>query len=75
MLVVAQPTWGVELGAAVAIRQALLDLRSRGAAILVVSEELDEILEIADRIAIIAGGRLSPPVRWGRPTATPSGWR
>lgn len=59
VLIVAQPTWGVDVGAAVAIRQALLDLRARGAAILVVSEELDEIFEIADRIAVLAGGRLS----------------
>ena len=42
------------------IRQALLDLRSKGAAILVISEELDELFEIADRIAVIAGGRLTP---------------
>jgi simple sugar transport system ATP-binding protein len=59
VLVAAQPTWGVDVGAAVAIRQALLDLRAAGAAILVVSEELDELLEIADRIAVLAGGRLS----------------
>ncbi len=60
LLVVAQPTWGVDVGAAAFIRQSLLDLRSAGAAILVVSEELDELFEISDRIAVIAGGRLSP---------------
>ena len=60
VLVIAQPTWGVDVGAAVTIRQALLDLRARGCAILVISEELDELTEIADRIAVIAGGRLSP---------------
>jgi simple sugar transport system ATP-binding protein len=64
VLIVSQPTWGVDVGAAMIIRQALLDLRARGAAILVISEELDELFEIADRIAVIAGGRLTP----GTPT-------
>ena len=59
MLVISQPTWGVDVGAALVIRQALIDLRDRGAAILVISEELDELFEIADRIAVIAGGRLT----------------
>jgi ABC-type uncharacterized transport system ATPase subunit len=60
LLVVAQPTWGVDVGAAAAIRQELIDLRSQGAAILVISEELEELFEISDRIAVIADGRLSP---------------
>jgi general nucleoside transport system ATP-binding protein len=59
VLIVAQPTWGVDVGATLAIRQALLDIRSAGAAVLVVSEELDELFELADRIAVIAGGRLT----------------
>lgn len=59
VLIVSQPTWGVDVGAAVVIRQALLDLRGKGAAILLISEELDELFEIADRIAVIAGGRLT----------------
>ncbi|MDE2394785.1 MAG: ABC transporter ATP-binding protein [Burkholderiales bacterium] len=65
VLVVAQPTWGVDVGAAAFIRQALIDLRDRGTAVLVVSEELDELFEICDRLAVIAAGRLSPalPVR------------
>ena len=50
------------IGAAVAIHQALLDLAAAGAGILVVSEDLDELLGLADRIAVLAGGRLSPPV-------------
>ncbi|HRO58994.1 MAG TPA: ABC transporter ATP-binding protein, partial [Burkholderiaceae bacterium] len=58
--VVSQPTWGVDVGAAAQIRQALIDLRDAGAAVLVVSEELEELFEICDRIAVIAGGRLSP---------------
>ena len=63
VLVVAQPTWGVDVGAAAFIRQALLDLAAAGAAILVISEELDELFEICDRIAVIANGRLSPAKR------------
>jgi len=60
VLVVAQPTWGVDVGAAAFIRQKIIDLRNEGAAILVVSEELDELFEISDRLAVIAKGRLSP---------------
>ncbi len=64
VLVVSQPTWGVDASAAAAIHQALLDLAADGAAIVIISQDLDEILALADRIAIIAGGRLSAP----RPT-------
>lgn len=60
LLVVSQPTWGVDVGAAAFLRQQLIDLRDAGAAVLVVSEELEELFEICDRIAVIAGGRLSP---------------
>lgn len=60
LFVCAQPTWGVDVGAAAFIRQAIIDLRQRGCAVLVVSEELDELFEICDRIAVIAKGRLSP---------------
>ena len=62
VLIVAQPTWGVDVGAAAFIRQALVNLRDTGAAVLVVSEELDELFEVCDRIAVIADGRLSPIV-------------
>ena len=60
LLIVAQPTWGVDVGAAAFIRQALIDLRDQGTAILVISEELEELFEISDRIAVIAEGRISP---------------
>jgi len=63
MLVVSQPTWGLDVGASAFIRQALIDLRNAGAAILVISEELDELFEICDRIAVMAKGRLSPAAR------------
>ncbi len=61
VMIAAQPTWGVDVGAAAQIRQALLDLRDTGVAILVVSEELDELFEICDRLAVMAQGRLSLP--------------
>jgi simple sugar transport system ATP-binding protein len=60
LLVVAQPTWGVDVGAAAFIRQELIDLRNEGTAILVISEELEELFEVSDRIAVIAEGRISP---------------
>jgi simple sugar transport system ATP-binding protein len=59
LLVVSQPTWGVDAGAAAVIRQALLDLASAGAAVLVTSQDLDELAEITDRIAVMFHGRLS----------------
>jgi general nucleoside transport system ATP-binding protein len=59
ILVVSQPTWGVDAGAAATIRQALVDLARTGAAVLVISQDLDEIFEIADRVAVISRGELS----------------
>ena len=59
VFVVSQPTWGVDAGAAATIRSALLELARNGAAILIISQDLDELLEISDRIAVIANGRLS----------------
>jgi ABC-type uncharacterized transport system ATPase subunit len=63
VLVVSQPTWGVDAGAAATIRQALIDLAARGAAVLVISQDLDELAEIADRIAVMFAGRMSAPLR------------
>jgi general nucleoside transport system ATP-binding protein len=62
LLVVSQPTWGVDVGAAALIRGELLKLRDAGCALLVVSEELDELFEISDRLVVMAQGRLSPSV-------------
>ncbi|ACG72298.1 ABC transporter-related protein [Anaeromyxobacter sp. K] len=62
VLVVAQPTWGVDVGAAAQIHAELLRLRDAGAAVLVVSEELEELFALADRLHVIAKGRLSPPL-------------
>ena len=64
VIVVNQPTWGVDAAAAAAIRQALIDRAAAGAAVVVISQDLDELLEIADRFCALNGGRLSAP----RPT-------
>ena len=61
VLVVNQPTWGVDASAAAAIRQALLDLAQGGAAVIVISQDLDELLEISDRFCALNDGRLSAP--------------
>jgi simple sugar transport system ATP-binding protein len=60
VLIASQPTWGVDVGAAAAIRQKLIDLRDSGAAVLVISEELEELFEICDRLQVMFRGRLSP---------------
>ncbi len=59
VLVVNQPTWGVDAGASATIRQAIIDLARQGSAVLVISQDLDEIFEVADRIAVISRGQLS----------------
>jgi len=59
LLVINQPTWGVDAGAAALIRQAVIDLAASGAAILVISQDLDEIFEIAGRIAVLSRGQMS----------------
>ncbi|NTT86137.1 ABC transporter ATP-binding protein [Tabrizicola fusiformis] len=61
VIVINQPTWGVDAAAAAAIRQAILDRAAEGAAVVVISQDLDELLEISDRFAVLNGGRLTPP--------------
>ena len=60
VLVINQPTWGVDAGAAALIRQAVVDLSRQGSAILIISQDLDEIFELADTIAVMSRGQLSP---------------
>jgi simple sugar transport system ATP-binding protein len=62
VLVVAQPTWGVDVGAAAQIRAELVALRDAGCALLIISEELEELFEISDRLMVIAKGRMSPSI-------------
>ncbi|MEM1004229.1 MAG: ABC transporter ATP-binding protein [Pseudomonadota bacterium] len=64
ILVVNQPTWGVDAAAAAAIRQAMLDLAAKGTAVICISQDLDELMEISDSFAALNEGRLSAP----RPT-------
>jgi simple sugar transport system ATP-binding protein len=60
VMIAAQPTWGVDIGASAEIRQALIDLRDAGVAVLLVSEELDELFEVCDKVAVMTRGCLSP---------------
>jgi simple sugar transport system ATP-binding protein len=64
-LVVCQPTWGVDAGAAAAIHQAIVDLAARGSAVMVISQDLDELLTLCDTIAVVNMGRLSMPMKVG----------
>ncbi len=73
VLIVSQPTWGVDVGASAQIRGELLKLRDSGCAVLVVSEELDELFEVSDALIVIAGGRVSPRVPAREATITQLG--
>ena len=59
VLIVNQPTWGVDAAAAASIRQSLLDLAGKGAAVVVISPDLDELIEISTRFAALNAGKLS----------------
>ncbi len=61
VLVVNQPTWGVDAAAAAAIRRSIRELAERGAAVLVISQDLDELMEISDTFAVLAEGKMSKP--------------
>ncbi len=59
ILIISQPTWGVDAGAALTIRQAIREMAAKGAAVLVISQDLDELMELTDRIGAICGGAVS----------------
>lgn len=61
VIVINQPTWGVDAAAAAAIRQKILDQAAQGAAVVVISQDLDELLEVSDRFAVLNEGRLTKP--------------
>jgi ABC-type uncharacterized transport system ATPase subunit len=61
VLIVAQPTWGVDAGAAVAIREALRDMAAKGTAVMVISQDLDELMELSTTLSVISGGRMTAP--------------
>lgn len=62
VFVVSQPTWGVDAHAAARIRKALVDLAANGAAVVVISQDLDELLEISNQVCAIFEGRVSAPI-------------
>lgn len=71
LIVADQPTWGLDVGAVAYVRAQLLAARERGAGILLVSEDLDEVLALADRVAVLCAGRLvaiAPTPSWTRST-------
>ena len=61
MLAILQPTWGVDAAAAASIHRAIQELASNGAAVLLISQDLDELMAVSTTFAVIAGGRLSAP--------------
>jgi simple sugar transport system ATP-binding protein len=61
IFVASQPTWGVDAGAASEIHKAILRLAREGAAVLIISQDLDELFSIADRISVISEGSVSEP--------------
>ena len=63
LLFLSQPTWGVDVGSANEIRQKLISLRDNGVGILIISEELEELFEITDRMYVLRSGRISPSMR------------
>ncbi len=73
LLIISQPTWGVDVGASAQIRSAILALRDAGCAVLVVSEELEELFDMADRLQVMAKGRISPSVNTQDATVTQIG--
>ncbi|MBL8334393.1 MAG: ABC transporter ATP-binding protein [Rubrivivax sp.] len=60
LIVANQPTWGLDVGAVAYVHQQLLDACAAGSAVLLISEDLDEVFALADRIAVMHHGRLSP---------------
>ncbi|MEY3054078.1 MAG: hypothetical protein RL550_601 [Actinomycetota bacterium] len=66
VLVVAQPTRGVDIGAAEYIHERLLDQRSQGSAILIISEDLDEVMQLSDRIVVLLEGKIMGEVERGK---------
>ena len=61
LLIINQPTWGVDASAAAFIRQAIIDLAESGTAVVIISQDLDELIEISDSFTALVGGRISDP--------------
>jgi simple sugar transport system ATP-binding protein len=59
VLIVANPCFGLDFASVAEIRAQIIDQRNRGAAVLLISEDLDEVLELSDRVAVMSGGRIT----------------
>ena len=69
LIVAHQPTWGLDIGAVMFVQQQLINARDSGAAVLLISDDLDEVLALGDRVAVMHDGRLSealPAKGWTR---------
>ncbi|MBT2332868.1 ABC transporter ATP-binding protein [Variovorax paradoxus] len=69
LIVAHQPTWGLDIGAVAYVQQQLIAARDAGAAVLVISDDLDEVLALGDRVAVMHGGHLGkarPAAAWTR---------
>ena len=61
LIVAHQPTWGLDIGAVAYVQRQLVAARDAGAAVLVISDDLDEVLALGDRVAVMHGGKLGEP--------------
>ena len=61
LLIINQPTWGVDASAAAFIRQAIINLAESGTAVIIISQDLDELIEVSDSFTALVGGRISDP--------------
>ena len=62
LLIISHPTWGIDAGAEHSIRESIIELSKNGTSIIVLSQDLDELIEITHRIAVIFDGKLSKPI-------------
>ena len=63
LLIISHPTWGIDAGAEHSIRESLIELSKNGTSIIVISQDLDELIEITHRMAVIYSGQLSAPFK------------
>ena len=61
LIVAHQPTWGLDIGAVAYVQSQLIAARDAGAAVLMISDDLDEVLALGDRVAVMHGGHLGEP--------------
>lgn len=69
LIIAHQPTWGLDIGAVAYVQQQLIEARDAGAAVLVISDDLDEVMALGDRVAVMHAGKLTdafPADQWTR---------